>query len=109
MIEELKGDPKAALKAEDTAVVVFYASWCLDCRTSEAFEAKLSEEFREKVSFYRLDAANLEEIADRYEVERYPTYVFFRKGRPVRGALVEPMAEGEVRNWLEMKLAGKMK
>lgn len=104
MVEELKDDPKVALKGEDAAVVVFYASWCLDCRASEAFEAKLSEEFREKVTFYRLDAAELEEIADQYEVERYPTYLFFRKGKPMRGALVESVAEGEVRNWLEMKL-----
>ena len=107
MIEELKDDPKDELKEEDNAVVVFFASWCIDCRTSEAYEAKLSEEFKEKVSFYRLDAANLEAIADRYDVEKYPTYVFFRRGKPVRGALVEPMSEAEVRNWLELKLARK--
>jgi thioredoxin 1 len=104
MIEELKDDPKVELKDEDAVVVVFFASWCLDCRTSEAFEEKISEEFKEKVQFYRLDAANLEAIADRYDVERYPTYVFFRKGKQVRGALVEPMSEGEVRNWLEIQL-----
>ncbi len=107
MVEELKDDPKDELKGEDAAVVVFYASWCIDCRTSEAFEAKLSEEFKEKVSFYRLDAAELEKIADLYGVERYPTYVFFRKGKPARGALVEPNSEAEVRGWLEARLGKK--
>lgn len=104
MITELSEDPKVGLKQEDAAVVVFYASWCIDCRVSEAFEEKISEEFKEKVSFFRLDAANLEDIADSYNVEKYPTYVFFRKGKAQRGVLVEPVAEGEVRNWLEMKL-----
>jgi len=104
MITELSEDPKVGLKGIETAVVVFYASWCIDCRTSEAFEEKISEEFKEKVSFYRLDAANLEDISDKYNVEKYPTYVFFRKGKAQRGVLVEPVAEGEVRNWLEIKL-----
>ena len=104
MIAELSEDPKIGLKGADAAVVVFYASWCIDCRASEAFEAKISEEFKEKASFYRLDAANLEDIADKYNVEKYPTYVFFRKGKAQRGVLVEPVAEGEVRNWLEIKL-----
>ena len=31
----------------------------------------------------------------------------YEDGKPVRGPLVEPMSEGEVRNWLEIKLARK--
>lgn len=104
MISELTSDPKAALRAKPSAVVVFYAPWCGDCRVSESFEGALSEQFEGKVEFFRLDASEYEEIADSYGIERYPTYVFFRKGRPQRGALVEPYSEGEARNWLEIAL-----
>lgn len=104
MPTELTADPKTALKGVPAAVVVFYAQWCGDSRASEDYEAKMEGEFAGKVAFYRLDAVELEEIGDLYHVERYPTYVFFRKGKPLRGALVEPVAEGEVRNWMEMQI-----
>jgi len=104
-ITELSEDPKTALKGKPAAVVVFYATWCADCKSSEEFENRLSEEFAGKAEFFRLDAVNLEEIADRYEVERYPTWIFFSKARPLRHKLIEPMAEGEARNWVEMRLS----
>jgi thioredoxin 1 len=104
MISELTEDPKKSIKSVPAAVVIFYASWCPDCKRSEAYEAAMEKEFGDKVSFYRLDADTLEPIADLYSVELYPTYVFFRKGKAVPGPLPNPGEEGEVRNWLEMKL-----
>jgi thiol-disulfide isomerase/thioredoxin len=104
MITELTADPKTALKIVAAGVVVFYASWCGDSQASEEYEKAMAEEFDGKVAFFRLDAVELEKIADIYEVERYPTYIFFRKGKAVRGNLIEPCDKGEVRNWIEMKL-----
>jgi thioredoxin 1 len=104
MVTELTSDPKTTLKTVSAAVVVFYASWCGDSKKSEDYEKTMEEEFKGKVDFFRLDAVELEEISDVYQVERYPTYIFFRKGKPVRGLLIEPYSEGEVRNWIEMKL-----
>ncbi|MCI0503200.1 protein disulfide isomerase family protein [Candidatus Micrarchaeota archaeon] len=106
-ITELMEDPKTALKGICAAVVVFYAPWCRDCKVSEEFEGKLADDFAGKADFFRLDSVNLEEIADAYEVERYPTWMFFIKGKPMPHPLVEPMTEGEARNWLEMRLAGQ--
>ena len=104
MIIELAEDPKTALKGKNAAIVVFYAPWCGDSKASEDYEKTMDKEFGGMAEFFRIDATELDSIADAYHVERYPTYVFFRKGKPQRGALVEPMAEGEVRNWLELKL-----
>jgi thiol-disulfide isomerase/thioredoxin len=108
-IAELSEDPKTALKGKGAAVVVFYAAWCGDCRASEEFEQKLVGEFAGRVEFFRLDAVNLEDISDKYEVERYPTWVFFSRARPLRHHLVEPMAEGEARNWVEMRLSDHLR
>ncbi len=104
MVTELTADPKTALKAVPAGVVVFYAPWCGDSIKSEDYEKAMEKEFEGKVEFFRLDATEYESISDVYNVERYPTYIFFRKGKPVRGTLVEPCAEGEVRNWIEIKL-----
>lgn len=61
------------------------------------------------MEFFRVDAVGLEKIADAYGIESYPTYIFFRNGRPQRGTLKEPMMLGEARNWLELQLAGHIK
>lgn len=104
-IAELTEDPKTALKGKPAAVVVFYTTWCVDCKASEEYENALAGEFAGKVEFFRMDAVNLEDIADKYEVERYPTWIFFSKSRALRHTLVEPVAEGEARNWVEMRLS----
>jgi thioredoxin 1 len=105
MITQLDEDPKAALKGKEAAVVVFCSPWCPDCSSSLEYERKLAKEFSGKVEFFRLDADELDTVADSYGVERYPTFILFRKGKPMRGALVEPVSEGEARNWLEIKLS----
>ena len=104
MVTELTVDPKSALKGVPAGVVVFYAPWCGDSKLSEEFEKTMEKEFAGKVDFYRLDAIELEKIADSYQIERYPTYIFFRKGKAARGNLIEPFSEGEIRNWIEIKL-----
>lgn len=107
MLSELTEDPKTALKGKPLAVVDFYAPWCGDSTRSEEYDKTLSGEFAGKLEFFRLDATELEAIADSYQVERYPTYIFFRKGKPQRGILVEPVSVEELRNWLEIKLSGR--
>ena len=101
---EIEVDPKLVLKDKNVAVVVFYAPSCDDCVASETYEKVLSEEFVDQVHFYRFDAINNEEIADLYGIDKYPTYIIFRRGKAMHGVLIEPCAEGEVRNWLEIHL-----
>ncbi|MFN7990564.1 MAG: thioredoxin family protein [Candidatus Micrarchaeia archaeon] len=103
-ITELGEDPKTAIGREAKAVVVFYASWCGDCTRSLLYEKMLSAEFEGNARFYRMDAERYERIADKYLVERFPTYVFFKKGKPVQGILAEPRNEEQVRAWILEKI-----
>ncbi|MEW6722470.1 MAG: protein disulfide isomerase family protein [Candidatus Micrarchaeota archaeon] len=104
-IRELRSDPASAGNGD--CAVVFYAPWCGDCVRSLEFEKKLSREFSGRVAFFRMDAEEFESIADKYGVERYPTYVFFRNGAPLPGNLAEPLSLEEARGWLEEKLKEK--
>ncbi len=103
-IVELETDPEKALAKRASAVVVFYASWCGDCRRSLEYEKKLSDEMKSQAVFCRMDAERFEKTADRYGVERYPTYVFFSKGKAQKGVLVEPGSEEESRAWVSAHL-----
>jgi hypothetical protein len=104
MISELESDPKQALKSVHSAVVIFYTTYNQNFNASEDFESKLLNNFQDQVSFYRLDAINLEEIADSYQIEHYPTYIFFKKGKPLYSHLVEPVEYGEAKNWVEIQM-----
>lgn len=105
-IAELESDPSDALGRAAAAVVVFYTIWCGDCARSLGYERKLSGELEGKVEFFRMDAEKHEQIADKYLVERYPTYLFFREGKQSGSILVEPSSEREARDWVTEKLAG---
>jgi thiol-disulfide isomerase/thioredoxin len=110
-IAELEEDPPKTQAGKGASVVVFYAVWCGDCVRSLIYEKKLSAELAGKVAFYRMDAERFEPIADIYWVDRYPTYVFFKDGKPDGKILVEPAGESEVRTWLSARLGapGKRK
>ncbi|MBI5047195.1 thioredoxin family protein [Candidatus Micrarchaeota archaeon] len=99
-ITEITQDPKKIVPNTQLAVVVFYASWCGDCKRSLRYEKKLSEEFLGKVTFYRMDAEKYESIADQYGVENYPTYILLKNGKVTGNSLVEPSLELQVKNWL---------
>ena len=100
MITELTSDPGMAVSTDAPAIVVFYATWCGDCKRSLLYEKKLSDEFTGKLNFYRMDAEKFESVADQYWVENYPTYVFFKNGKANKKILVEPGSEEEVRSWI---------
>ena len=104
-IAELDKDPPRTAAGKGAAVVVFYAAWCGDCSRSLEYEESISEELAGKVAFYRMDAERFERIADKYWVDRYPTYVFFRNGIPDKRILVEPASEAEAREWLSLRLS----
>ncbi len=108
-IAELDKDPPGTAAGNGAAVVVFYAVWCGDCRRSLSYEKKLSAELEGKVAFYRMDAEKFEPVADKYRVDRYPTYVFFRDGEPDKEILVEPGSEDEVRGWLAARMGSGKK
>jgi len=105
MITDLSEDPKIALKGKPASMVSFFASWCGDSIRCYEYEKALAEEFKDKVAFCRFDAVEYEDIADSYGIEHYPTYIFFIKGKPTKGILVEPVTLGQIKNWLEIKLS----
>ncbi len=105
MITEISTDPAVLLSEKGYCVVVFYASWCGDCKRSYIYEKNLSKEFEGTVKFYRMDAEEYEPIANKYGVENYPTFVFFQDNLFIEGNIDEPESEDEIRQWLLNKIS----
>ena len=77
-------------KGKRPAVVDFYADWCRPCKRIAPIMEELSETYKGKVDFYKVNVDKEGELAMVHSVQSIPVVIFFdSKGQPksVLGAL----------------------
>lgn len=77
-------------KGKRPAVVDFYADWCRPCKRIAPIMEELSETYKGKVDFYKVNVDKEGELAMVHSVQSIPVVIFFDgKGQPksVLGAL----------------------
>ncbi|MBM3400015.1 MAG: thioredoxin [Bacteroidetes bacterium] len=68
-------------------MVDFYAVWCGPCKRMAPFVEQVKEEKKDVVTVLSIDAEAQPEISSRYNLEGYPTLIFFKKGQVVANAI----------------------
>ncbi|MFM7764919.1 MAG: thioredoxin family protein [Sphingomonadales bacterium] len=68
-------------------MVDFYAVWCGPCKRMAPFVEQVKEEKKAVVTVLSIDAEAQPEISGRYNLEGYPTLIFFKKGQVVANAI----------------------
>jgi thioredoxin 1 len=77
-------------KGTRPAVVDFYADWCRPCKRIAPIMEELSEQYKGKVDFYKVNVDNESELAALHSIQSIPLVIIFtEKGQPnsVMGAL----------------------
>jgi thioredoxin len=64
-------------------VVDFYADWCGPCQMMKPLFESLSEEFKGKMNFLKLDTQAQEGLAMKFGIQGIPTLVFLKDGKEV--------------------------
>ncbi len=64
-------------------LVDFWASWCMPCRIMAPVVDQLAKEYKGKVFVAKLNVEENPLTAKRYNVYSIPTFIFFKKGKPV--------------------------
>ncbi len=74
---------RAFLKAKPSMVVDFYAAWCGPCKIIGPKFNALAPKYP-TVCFAKVDADELEELCNEYNVANLPTFLTFRNGKVVK-------------------------
>jgi thioredoxin 1 len=69
------------------AVIDFYADWCGPCKMIAPVIEKLSEEYRDRVRFYKVDTEAEQELAMAFGIQSIPSLLFIpMEGKPQMAA-----------------------
>ncbi len=108
MVSEItKGNfDEEVLKAEIPVLVDFWADWCGPCRSIAPVVEALSEDYRDKLKFAKVNVDDLPDIASRYGIMSIPTILIFHKGKIV-SQVVGAQSKAQFKNILDEALKRK--
>ncbi len=70
------------INSRKRVVVDFYTDWCIPCKIMEPIFDEVSKEYSEIV-FYRINADEVEELSDNYNIMYIPTLILFENGAEI--------------------------
>lgn len=73
----LKGE-KPQLVNKNNTILEFYTVWCPHCKSMKPRLKALSEIYSD-INFYSIDLEKYPELAELFEVESFPTFIFIDK------------------------------
>ena len=81
-----KNYPQEVLQSERAVFVEFFAAWCAKCAMMESIIDELAEEYDGRVKVCQINIDQNKALAAEFGIETVPTYVLFKKGKPVSAA-----------------------
>lgn len=70
-------------EGELPCLIDFYADWCGPCKIVAPIMEELSEEYKGKVNFYKINTENEQELASAFGISSIPSLLFVPKdGQP---------------------------
>ena len=104
MINEFLDENLEKIKEEPVTVNIMSASWCAPCKSLKIVMDKLSEEYKDRATFYRGDVEDgAINFASSIGVRGVPTTTIMKKGVEIDRMVGNP-GEAKVKEFLDKNL-----
>ncbi len=82
-------------------IIDFNASWCAPCKHMEPIFRKLANEYGDKYNFVSIDIDENKELADKYNIQSIPAFIFLDESGKEGNRIIGRIAETELREELD--------
>ena len=62
-------------------IIMFYANWCNKCAMMKPVAEEMEKNYRSQIKFGKVDTEEFPILAERYQIEIVPTFIFFENGQ----------------------------
>ncbi|MEM0465748.1 MAG: thioredoxin [Candidatus Pacearchaeota archaeon] len=85
MVIEINNDnfEREIIKSEIPVIIDFYADWCGPCQMMKPVFEELSQKFKGKLKFVKINTGVNPEITQRYEITGIPCLIVINKGKEI--------------------------
>jgi len=75
---------KEVLQSESPVLIDFWAEWCQPCQMVSPLVEELSEEYKDRVKFGKVNVDENVNIPQNYGIMSIPTLMVFKNGKPFK-------------------------
>jgi thioredoxin 1 len=79
-VKELSNSEFQDFTKHKLVLIDFSADWCMPCLIMDPVIDELSDKFKGKIKFGKVDVSENHEIARKFEVFSIPTFILFKNG-----------------------------
>jgi len=82
-VTELSGKEFDGFIKKGTVLVDFWAEWCMPCLMMAPITEELSEKFKGKVKFAKVNVDENHQLSQKYKILSIPNFILFRDGKKI--------------------------
>ena len=83
-VKELTNGEFEEFIKKGTVLIDFFADWCMPCVIMGPIVEEMSEKFKGKIKFGKVDVGENPELAQKFDVSSIPNFSVFKNGKIIK-------------------------